>query len=477
MMMPKIFVAAWTTLRTTHVHPQARSAPIRVSRLFSSAGNMKEEANLDWPERLQDVLDACEPLGTFATASHIKSIVFPLPMVAVEGVGNLSFPLMDLAVEPLKAMSNKATLRVGAGTIQDGTVRKDWRIDASHVTLGGGDEWEELLKSIVNTACRSLGLSDDRISDLGIRATFKELLLQEADGSFNSHTDKEKEIETFGTLAIQLPSQFTGGELSVWHGGQTMCFDLANQCAEQFKLIAFYANCEHQLDALTSGTRICLVFNLVSIPAVSLPKKIVEPPTPMINVITESSLQSIADEWATMEDGVTRLGYPLKSEHYTPKTLIFDGLTGRDSIVVQTLLNAKCTKGQPLFHVHLLLMEHYVDKVIGGMFTEWNADDVFATKVLDRNGKAVPNSRDLYEWTMYLCDDGWMKPAEWIEEHEEELYGEEEEERKHLMFDDWPTKGEAEMVPKYCPGRVQEWYYAAAVVISPTAKRDDRDDE
>jgi hypothetical protein len=475
-MMPKIFVAARTTLRTTHVHPQARSAPIRVSRLFSSAGNMKEEANLDWPERLQHVLDACEPLGTFATASHIKSIAFPLPMVAVEGVGNLSFPLMDLAVEPLKVMSNKATLEVGAETIQDGTVRKDWRIDASHVTLGGGDEWEELLKSIVNMACCSLGLSDDRISDLGIRATFKELLLQEAGGCFNSHTDKEKEIETFGTLAIQLPSQFTGGKLSVCHGGQTMCFDLANQCAEQFKLIAFYANCEHQLDALTSGTRICLVFNLVSIPAVSLPKETVQPPTPRTNVITESTLQSIADEWATMEDGVARLGYPL-SDEYTPETLVFDGLTGRDSIVVQTLLNAKCTKGQPLFHVHLLLMEHYVDKVFGGMFTERNADDVFPTKVLDRNGKAVPNSRFLYEWTMYLCDDGWMKPAEWIEEHEEELDEEEEEEREHRVCRFRLTKEESETVPKYFPGRVQEWYHAAAVVISPTAKRDDPDDE
>jgi hypothetical protein len=85
-MMPKIFGAARTTLRTTHVHPQARSAPIRVSRLFSSAENMKEAGELAWPMRLKSLLDGCEPLGTFATVKETKSLSFPLPMVTVKGV-------------------------------------------------------------------------------------------------------------------------------------------------------------------------------------------------------------------------------------------------------------------------------------------------------------------------------------------------------------------------------------------------------
>jgi hypothetical protein len=121
-----------------------------------------------------------------------------------------------------------------------------------------------MLKSIVDTACRCLGFSDDRINDLDIRANLKELLLHETDRHITTYTDKE--MGAFGTLVIQLPSQFTGGELSVWHGRQAMRFDLANQCAEQYKLIAFYADCDHVLHPLTSGIHVCLVFNLVAVP-------------------------------------------------------------------------------------------------------------------------------------------------------------------------------------------------------------------
>jgi hypothetical protein len=235
--------------------------PFRVLRLFSGIKNMKKEAELDWPLR-QRVSQMCEPLGAFATVSQIKNISFPLPMVAIEGVGQLSFPLMDVAVEPLKAALEQVTLGEGRKALQHGTDRKDWRIDASQVTLGGGDEWDELLKSTVKTACHRLGFSNDRINDLGVHAIFKELLLQETEGHLTRHTTAENEMGSFGTLVIQLPSQFTGDELSVRHAGETKRFDLAYQCAEQYKLIAFYADCEHQLHPITSGICVCLVFNL-----------------------------------------------------------------------------------------------------------------------------------------------------------------------------------------------------------------------
>jgi 2OG-Fe(II) oxygenase superfamily len=205
-----------------------------------------------------------EPLGTFATVGTIPSLVFPLPMVTVQGVGKLSFPLMEMVVEPLKAVSEKAPFGKGTETVQDDNVRKAWQMDASKVMLGGGKAWDKALQSIVDTACNDLGFSTQRIQQFGIHAILYKLLLYEAGGHFTPHQDTEKEDGMFGTLVIQLPSLFTGGELSVWHNGETKKFNLADQCEEQFKHIAFYTDCEHQLHPITSGVRICLVFNLVT---------------------------------------------------------------------------------------------------------------------------------------------------------------------------------------------------------------------
>jgi hypothetical protein len=655
--------------------------------LLSNADNLKGAAEMDWPMRLQYVLDASEPLGTLATVSEIKSVTFPLPMVTVERVGKLGFPLMDMAVEPLKSVSEKAPFGEGTDTPQAENAHKDWRIDASQVTLGGGDAWDDLLKSIVNAACRGLGFSDDRINDLGIHACFKELLLREAGGQFTTHTDKDKEMGTFGTLVIQLPSQFTGGELAAWHGGQTMRFELAALSAEQYKLIAFYADCEHLLHPLTSGIHVCLVFNLVSIPAIPtikfpawhflndavsgskgviegnpvsfpiavegigrlgfpivdveaikaistmvpskddegstgvweidarqvhlpdceewdqclagilqkvevccprelaklrldirmdfkgvrlyensdpfipklneedesgicgtvilqlpskfegghmvvessqrrallldgladwedklgfvafniasrptfhpvtsgvrvcleyalLPRKKVWPPTHWINVGTESKLQSVVNDWTTTKDSVSRLGYPLINQ-YTPESFSFDAIDGRDLIIVQTLLNAKCSEGRPLFKVHLLLMERHVKMVIDGHWggNDITTDDVVPAIVLDSDGNAL---QDQDGWTMYLSKDGWMKPAHWMEEHEgDDVDGDDNEEDNNEEDDyGFVIRAPDRMFQVYSPTRaieerskhgttayLEHWYHAAAVVVSPTAKR------
>jgi 2OG-Fe(II) oxygenase superfamily len=227
----------------------------------SSTGSDGSEC---WSIHLRNLLDVVEPLGTFATVSDIPSLAFPLPMVTVQGVGKLAFPLMEVAVEPLKAVSEKAPFGKGTETVQDDNVRKAWQMDASQVSLGGGDAWDKALQSIIDAACHELGFSKRRIQQLGIQANLYKLLLYETGGHFTPHQDTEKEAGMFGTMVIQLPSRFTGGELSVCHNAETKMFDLADHCEEQFKCIAFYTDCEHQLHPITSGVRICLVFNLVA---------------------------------------------------------------------------------------------------------------------------------------------------------------------------------------------------------------------
>ena len=78
---------------------------------------------------------------------------------------------------------------------------------------------------------------------------------------FKSHRDTEKAEGMFGTLIVQLPSQFTGGDLVVGHSGKNEVIEMA-QCGSDCNCLyaAHYSDCEHQLKEVTSGHRIIYLF-------------------------------------------------------------------------------------------------------------------------------------------------------------------------------------------------------------------------
>jgi hypothetical protein len=62
------------------------------------------------------------------------------------------------------------------------------------------------------------------------------------------------------TLVVVLPCSYTGGALHVRHGGQEKIIDFSKTAAD---LDIHYADCEHEVKPLTSGYRLCLVYNLI----------------------------------------------------------------------------------------------------------------------------------------------------------------------------------------------------------------------
>jgi hypothetical protein len=44
----------------------------------------------------------------------------------------------------------------GAETLFDDAIRRVWEIDASQITLGGGDDWDANLQLVVERACHEL---------------------------------------------------------------------------------------------------------------------------------------------------------------------------------------------------------------------------------------------------------------------------------------------------------------------------------
>jgi predicted 2-oxoglutarate/Fe(II)-dependent dioxygenase YbiX len=416
-------------------------------------------ASKNWSADLHRFLDTVEPLGSFATFGVLnKSTPMSHPKVTVRGVGTLVFPLTDLSVEAVKVEATRAPFGQGAAMWYNEAVRKSWQIDAAKVTLEGGDDQ---LQSVVIQSCQQMGFSKERIVQLGIHARLYKFMLYETGGHFVAHRDTEKEAGMFGTLIIQLPSKFTGGALTVSHQGETKTSVQESDGETGAKYIAFYSDCEHQLHPVKSGVRVCLVFNLICA-APTAPRA----STHTVNIATETMLQSMAHDWTADKSARPELGYSL-GYHYTPQSFGIKSLKGHDDVVCQTLLNAQSTNGKPLFEIHLLLLQSDL----------YSRDDVVISRLcLDRDGV-------LRDCDRRFCKDsaaGWYWTWNGYRP-----YGENDGDEKMATFaalqnggtikqDDNERKGyEDECVPssKDSGGPDARWYYAAAIVISPTSMR------
>lgn len=111
-------------------------------------------------------------------------------------------------------------------------------------------------------------IKDDMQLDVTFKTSLHKLLLYKSGSFFKPHRDSEKEDGMFGTLVIQLPSRYEGGELVVRHNGKTEKVDFSTKANPQNKFsvfyTAFYCDCEHEILSITSGFRVCLIYNLIT---------------------------------------------------------------------------------------------------------------------------------------------------------------------------------------------------------------------
>ncbi|CAN0178552.1 unnamed protein product, partial [Ectocarpus sp. 8 AP-2014] len=161
----------------------------------------------------------------------------------------------------------------------------------------------------------------------------------ESGGHFRPHKDTEKEAGMFGTLVVQLPTAagHKGGALIVRHrrkqrvgGGMasTPPSSLPVRCA------AFYGDCEHELQTVTSGVRLCLLYNLV---------RTTPGPQPVAAVCQSGSaaqlrLSDAAAAWGRPSSSCDAAKFIVPLAHeYTKASLSFGGLKGRDRAMADSL--------------------------------------------------------------------------------------------------------------------------------------------
>jgi len=181
------------------------------------------------------------------------------PLLWVEGVGRVGLPVNPITAAVLQAAMERAPFGLGEATLQDTQVRDSWQLGPEKLRLENKEFVEAVEEKLVERIKAELGLGED----VEVRAELYKLLLYNPGGHFKAHRDTEKAAGMFGTLILQLPSEFTGGDLVVRHGGEEVVVAMAQAgAATSCVFAAHYSDCEHELREVTSGHRLALVYSL-----------------------------------------------------------------------------------------------------------------------------------------------------------------------------------------------------------------------
>lgn len=172
--------------------------------------------------------------------------------------------------------------------------------------------------------------------ELNLEITFKanlyKLLVYNTGSFFKPHRDSEKEDGMFATLVVQLPSKYSGGKLVVRHNNRTESIDFSTDtdCKNEFSAFysVFYCDCEHEVLPITSGYRVCLIYNLVSTGEMVVPMAIRTVRGP----VEKDLIDIFLTEWPKGQ----KLIYCL-SHKYSQKNLSFEQLKTTDRILGQFL--------------------------------------------------------------------------------------------------------------------------------------------
>jgi predicted 2-oxoglutarate/Fe(II)-dependent dioxygenase YbiX len=171
----------------------------------------------------------------------------------VEGFGHVRLPVTPAKARKLLGLGQAARFGRGEETLTDPDVRDTWEIPKHLVRA----EWNDAtLKVILATVKEELGLPNAAELTVDLHS----LLVYEQNQHFLAHQDSEKDDSMVGTLVVTLPSSYTGGELMVWHNGERNAYRGSKTA---LSLVAFYADCRHEVLKVKSGYRITLTYNLL----------------------------------------------------------------------------------------------------------------------------------------------------------------------------------------------------------------------
>ena len=248
----------------------------------------------------------------------------------VEGFGPVKFPVTPAKARKLLGLGQPAQFGRGEETLTDPDVRDTWEIPRHLVRA----EWDAAaLKDVLATVKEKLGLPHAA----GLTADLHSLLVYEPNQFFLAHQDSEKDDSMVGTLVVTLPSSYTGGELMVGHNEEWTAYRGSKTA---LSLVAFYADCRHEVLKVKSGYRITLTYNLLLHGDTSRPEGDDGIAAEVADLLREHFSTPVPRYYGgPATDPPNRLVYLLDHE-YTPRGLNWRRLKGADARRVSLLRTA-----------------------------------------------------------------------------------------------------------------------------------------
>jgi len=248
----------------------------------------------------------------------------------VEGFGHVRLPVTPAKARKLLSLGQLARFGRGEKTVTDPEVRDTWEIPRHLVRA----EWDDAaLKDILATLKEELGLPNAA----QLTADLHSLLVYETNQHFLAHQDSEKDDSMIGTLVVTLPSSYTGGELMVGHNEEWKAYRGSKTA---LSLVAFYADCRHEVLKVTSGYRITLTYNLLLRGDTGRPAGDEGAVGELADLLREHFSTPVPRHYGgPAAHAPNRLVYLLDHE-YTPRALKWSRLKGADASRVSLLREA-----------------------------------------------------------------------------------------------------------------------------------------
>lgn len=305
----------------------------------------------------------------------------------VSGMGPVGLPVRAPVARKLVAAARPAKFGRGEQTLVDTTVRDTWEIAPDQITLGGR-RWPALMERALEHFRDELGLG----STARLRAEPHSMLVYGKGQFFLPHQDSEKDDEMVATLVVSLPSIHTGGELVVTHAGENRTYHASR---DELTLVAFYADCRHEVKPVRSGYRATITFNLLH--TAETPEPPAEPDAELVARLTEHFTTPVTRSYTdTVLDPPNRLVFLLDHE-YTQRNLGWERLKGDDAARTARLRAAAQRAGCEAV-LALAEVKEIWDAASDG-YDDWDYHDVGDDPDDVELGDLIDNETTLGWWT------------------------------------------------------------------------------
>lgn len=373
------------------------------------------------------------------------------PLLSVEGVGEIRLPVTLHTAHRLCAVAQPAQHGYKDLTLLDPDVRDTWEISAERLRFGS-DQWATVLDDAVRRIAQKLGVP----APGSLRAELHNLLVYAPGQFFATHQDSEKADGMLGTLVITLPSSFTGGEFVVSHQGKKM---RARGSENQLCMMAFYADCHHEVRPVNQGYRVVLTYNLIAQGTVATPE-VPKQAVAELSAEVRRFWQTPAPLWPgdTDAEPPDRLVY-LLDHQYTPSGLSWKRLKGMDVLCAAALQEVAKRLDAEIFltladvHETWSAEDNFQHYGYWGDEPEEKDDDWHDPEL----GELIDSDIELRHWL--APDDSRREDMSSVREGELCM--------NRLSVDCTPFQSEHEGYMGNYGNTVDRWYHRAAVVMWP----------